>query len=283
MISRIIPPALLLAAALSHLALAQEVGSNAYVDMYFGDWHTAAPRMTHGSLEQRDILTRGNPLKPAKKGAVLQFMNSYSYATLAPRGSTTPTRLDGKQEIYYFASGHGTATAGGENVDLHQNVAVLMPANLEFTIKNTGDQPLTMYLIDEPTPAGFRPNAKMLVRDENTLPIGSTDGLWSHIVKTLFVTADGLGTLESILTVTLDSLTLGKPHIVNHNDIEEIWSSLDGTSLAMVGPFLRRQTPGMAYLHPPDNLAPHTNINYSEQGQVKFLYVARYHPHNPRP
>ena len=45
-----------------------------------------------------------------------------------------------------------------------------MPANLEFTLKNTGDEPLTMYVINEPTPPSFRPNPTMLVRDENKLP-----------------------------------------------------------------------------------------------------------------
>jgi len=283
MIGRMIAPTLLLSALLSPLALAQEVGSNGYIDMYFGDWRASAPRVTHGSLEERDILTRGDALKPAKKGAVLRFINSYSYATLAARASTASTRLDGKQEIFYFLSGRGVATAGGDTAELHQNLAVLMPANLDFTIKNTGDQPLTMYLINEPTPAGFRPNPRMLVRDENILPITSTDGLWSHIVKTLFVTTDGLGTLQSVLAVALDSLTLGKPHLANHNDIEEVWTGLEGTSLALVGSFLRRQGPGVAYLHPPDNLSPHTNINYAEEGQVKFLYFARYHPHEPRP
>jgi len=78
-------------------------------------------------------------------------------------------------------------------------------------------------------------------------------------------------------------LTLGKPHLANHNDIEEVWTGLEGMSLALVGSFLRRQGPGVAYLHPPDNLSPHTNINYAEEGQVKFLYFARYHPHEPRP
>jgi mannose-6-phosphate isomerase-like protein (cupin superfamily) len=250
--------------------------------MYFGDWRASAPHVTHGSLEERDILTRGDALKPTKKGAVLREINSYSYATLAPHAATTSTRLDGKQEILYFLSGHGAASAGEETAEVYQNVAILMPSKLEFTIKNTGDQPLTMYLIEEPTPAGFRPNPKMLVRDENTLPIASTDGLWSHIVKTLYVTSDGLGTLQSILTVVLDPLTIGKPHVTNHDDIEEVWTSIEGTSLALVGPFLRRQGPGIAYLHPPDNLAPHNNINYSEEEQVKFLYFARYHPHLPR-
>jgi mannose-6-phosphate isomerase-like protein (cupin superfamily) len=249
------------------------------VDLYFGDWHKAAAHKVDGGLEARDILTRGDALNPTQKGAVLRYLNGYDYATLAAHASTKATKLSGEQEIYFVESGQGTATAGGQTVELSRNIAMLMPEGLEFTLRNTGSQPLAMYVIKEPTPPGFRPNTSMLVRDENKLPITSTDGLWSHIVKTLFVTSDGLGTLESVLTVTLDPLTLGKPHLVDHQDIEEVWTALDGTSLAFIGNQLRKQTPGMAFLHIPDNKTPHTNINYNQDSQVRFLYFARYHPH----
>ena len=266
---------------LSPLGMAQATGDR--IDFYFADWHNSAPRTTHGTLSERDIFTRGDPQNPTKKAAVLRYLNSYTYATLAPHASTKATRLEGQQEIYFFDSGHGIATAAGQTVDLYRNIAILMPANLEFTLKNTGDQPLTMYVINEPTPPSFRPNSTMLVRDENKLPITSSDGLWDHIVKTLFVTADGLGTLQSVLTVTIDPLTMGKPHIVDHDDIEEVWTALQGTSLAFVSNELRKQTPGMAFYHIPDNKTPHTNINQNEDSQVKFLYFGRYHPHEPRP
>lgn len=252
------------------------------LDLYFSDWHGASPHTVRGSLETRDVFTRGNPQAPTQKGAVLRFINSYSYATLAAGVSTKPTRLDGQQEIYFIASGHGMATAGGHSDELSPNIAILVPANLEFTLKNTGDRPLTMYVINEPVPEGFRPNSSILVKDENKIPISSSDGHWAHIVKTLFVAEDGLGTLQSVLTVTIDPLTLGQPHLVDHDDIEEVWSALDGTSLAFVGNQLRRQTPGMAFYHIPDNKTPHTNINQNEDSQVRFLYFARYHPHETR-
>jgi mannose-6-phosphate isomerase-like protein (cupin superfamily) len=269
-----------LCALLSPLALAQATGDR--IDLYFADWHSSTPRTTLGSLQVRDIFTPGDPQNPQKKGAILRYLNSHTYATLAPHATTKATRLDEQQEIYFVESGRGSATAGGETVDLYKNIAVLMPANLEFTLKNTGDEPLAMYVVNEPTPPGFRPNSNMLVRDENKLPITSSNGLWAHIVKTLFVTQDGLGTMQSVLTVTLDPLTIGKPHIVDHDDIEEVWTALDGTSLAFVSNQLRRQTPGMAFYHIPDNKTPHTNINQNEDSQVKFLYFARYHPHEPR-
>ena len=275
---------LALCAVRSPLALAQTTGDR--IDFYFGDCHRSASRKTRGSFQQRDILTRGDVMNPPQKGGVLRYVNSYIYATLAPHSSTKTKRLDGQQEIYFVVSGRGTARAGGQSADLYRNIAVLMPANLEFTIKNTGDEPLTMYVINEPTPPGFRPNPNMLIRDENKLPITSSDGMWAHIVKTLFVTADGLGTLQSVLTVTLEPLTVGKPHPFpgeDSNEIEEVWTALDGTSLAFVGNQLRRQTPGMALYHIPDNKTPHTNINQNEDIQVRFLYFARYRPHEPRP
>jgi mannose-6-phosphate isomerase-like protein (cupin superfamily) len=252
------------------------------ITLYFSDWHDAPPRTARGTLEERDIFTRGNPIPPSQKGAVLRFVNSYTYDTLPSHAVTQKTRLNGQQEIYFVESGTGIMTAGGQSANLSPNIAVLVPANLEFTIKSTGDRPLAMYVINEPVPAGFRPNSGLLVRDENKLPITSSDGHWAHIVKTLFVTSDGLATLESVLTVALDPLTMGRPHVVDHDDIEEVWTALNGTSIAFVGNQLRRQTPGMAFYHIPDNKTPHTNINQNEDSQVRFLYFARYHPHELR-
>jgi mannose-6-phosphate isomerase-like protein (cupin superfamily) len=275
---------LLLAGCIAGLPLqAQTTGDR--IGLYFGDWHGATPHTIRGALEERDILTRGDGFHPPHPGAVFRFLNSYSYATLAAGASTQPARLDGQQEIYFVESGSGSVSAGGETAGLSRNIAILMPANLEFTLKNTGDTPLTMYVINEPTPEGFRPNAKMLVRDENAIPISSSNGFWAHIAKPLFSTSDGLATLESVVTVTLDPLTIGKPHPTPNedtNDIEEVWTALYGKSLAMVGNQLHEQTPGMAYLHIPDNLTPHTNINPSGEAQAKFLYFARYRPHETR-
>src|SRR5271169_6909774 len=109
-----------LCAVLTSGAWAQTTGDR--IDRYFGDWHTSSPRIAHGALEERDILTRGDAMNPAQKGAVLRFINSYAYATLASHASTKAGRLDGQQEIYFVQSGNGTAHAGGQSVDLHRNV-----------------------------------------------------------------------------------------------------------------------------------------------------------------
>jgi len=69
-------------------------------------------------------------------------------------------------------------------------------------------------------------------------------------------------------------MTISRPFIGTMPNTEHLWMELSGTSIAFMGPYLRRQTPGVAYLHPPDNLAPTANVNYSEDSQVRFLLVA---------
>jgi hypothetical protein len=134
---------------------------------------------------------------------------------------------------------------------------VLISSGLTFHVENSSGQPLTMYVLDEPAPPSFRPNTSMLVRDENQLP--SSSGMWAHIVKTLFVTEDGLSTLQAVLTVTLDPLTIGQPHPVPGEDTDEI------------------EEVGTA-----DNQNPHTNINSSQDSQARFLYFARHRSHELR-
>jgi len=250
------------------------------VDMFMGNWKESMPIKNHGSLVERAILTRGDPLKPPRKGAVLKYVSLFAHATLGSRESTGPVTLDGEQEVYFFDGGRGKVTAGGDTAELYSGIAVLIPAGLEFVMTNTGDEPLTMYLIREPIPEGFRPNDKMLVKDENTTPVGSTTGHWCHIVKGLFSTQSGLGTLESVITVSFDPMTIGHPH--SHVEgCEEVWTAVEGSSIAFLGKQIREQHPGMGYMIPPDGNTPHSNINTSDR-RVKMLYFARYRDHEVR-
>ena len=254
------------------------------IDLFFGDWRESMPRAMHGSLVARDILTNGDNFAPPQKAAVLEYNNFFTYATLAAHASTTPEKLREQQEIYYFAGGRGALLAGGDLADLHKDIAVLMPANLEFVMKNTGDEPLTMYIINEPVPAGFRVNTKMLVLDERKAHVRTPDGPdpyivpgaaghWAHVVRELFALRDGLATTTSVLTVELPPLSVGEPS-PHPPGTEEIWTALEGNSLAWVGSQVRLQKPGMAYMLRPDNMLTHSNINFGDS-TIKFLFFAR--------
>src|ERR1700736_6548690 len=136
------------------------------IDLFISDWQGSLPRTEHGSLVLRDILVRGDNFAPPQKSATLRAANFLAYGRLAPGAWTTPSQLEGEQEVYYVLGGQGEVTAGGDTAKLHKNVAVLMPAGLEFVMKSTGDEALTLYVINEPTPGLFHPKDKMVVKDE---------------------------------------------------------------------------------------------------------------------
>lgn len=255
------------------------------IDLFLSDWQGSMPRHEHGSLVLRDILTRGDNFAPGEKGAVLHYGNFLAYGRLAPGNSTTPSRLQHQQEVYYILGGEGEITAGGDTVRLRKDIAVFMPAGLEFVMRSTSAAPLTMYVINEPVPEGFHPKAKMAVKDEaaahqrtpaggDPYVVAGASGHWGHIVRELFSPADGLATEQSVITVTLNPLTMGEPH-PHRPGQEEIWAAIDGDSLAFLGTAVRIQHPGMAYMLPPDGLTIHSNINASDK-PVKFLYFAKF-------
>jgi len=255
------------------------------IDLFISDWQGSLPRFEHGSLVLRDILTRGDNFAPPQKGAALRAANFFAYGRLAPGAWTTPSRLEGQQEVYYVLGGEGEITAGGDTEKLRKNIAVLMPAGLDFVMKSTGTEDLILYVINEPTPGGFHPRDKMLVKDEamarvrtpaggDPYIVGGASGHWAHIVRELFSPADGLATEQSVITVTINPLTMGEPH-PHRPGQEEVWAAIDGTSLIMMGTELRVQKPGMAYMLPPDGATVHSNINAGDK-PVKFLYFARF-------
>lgn len=251
------------------------------LDMFMCDWRESMPRHSHGGLIERDILTKGDPQTSTKRCAVLAHTNNVSYATLAARSGIAPMKLQGQQEIFYVVAGTGTVTSAGVTSELYDGVGVLVPPGVEFSMKNTGDQDLQMYIINELVPADFKPGTKVLVRDENVQPVRGTTGHWVHIVKNIFTPSDGLATLRQTITVALDPMTIGEPHAHTVGS-EEVWIQIKGKSLAFIGTQLRWQTPGVGYLAPPfaeytqDNVRnglsfPHSNINAGTE-QVKFLY-----------
>ncbi len=243
------------------------------IDMYIGSWKESMPVHTHGSLVERAILTKGDPASPETKGAVLKYANRFTYATLHTRASTTPTILKNEQEIFYILSGKGSITAGGKTAGLYHGVGILMPADLEFTMANTGDVPLTMYLLSESIPAGFRPNSEMLFVDENKVPFSKGNPHWVGLPKPLFNTKSGLANIGNIITVRFDPMTFFHPHSHTEGQ-EEVWTTVYGDIHFLLGKQIRRQPPGTAYYIPPNGKTPHSNFNVSDN-MTKLFYFSR--------
>ncbi len=248
-------------------------GKDPNIDMWMGCWTESMPRHSHGSLIERDILTRGDSMNPPRKGAVLQQVKRFAHATLNAGHTTTPTTLKGEQEVFYVTGGEGIVSWSGKTADLFDGICFLAPEGLEFTMTNTGAEPLTMFLIVEPTPAGFSPKTDIVVKNETTFPISTMDGHWVYQERDLFLKHDGLATLYAVITLTQDPMTIGHPHF-HDSKIEEIWTTIKGENIAFLGKQIRRQPPGTAYMIPPDGRTNHSNINQSRTEQIKMLYIA---------
>jgi mannose-6-phosphate isomerase-like protein (cupin superfamily) len=253
------------------------------IDMFMGDWRDSMPRHLYGSLVIRDILTRGDNFSPPQPGAILQAANFLALGRLQPGASTTPSRLEREQNIFYVVDGSGEINAGGKTAILHKDIAVFVPANIEFVITNSGKGDLVMYVVSEPVPEGFVTAKAMLSTDEREVPVrtpqvespytlAGASGHWAHVVRDLFSKTDGLATIGDVITVTIDPLTMGEPH-PHRPGQEEIWAAIDGNSLAFIGSELRVQRPGMAYMIRPDESMTHSNINAGD-APVKFLWFS---------
>ena len=243
------------------------------VDMFLATWKDSNPRHTHGSLIERDILTRGDQLNPPRKGATLEYVKKFAHATLYAGNSTIPVTLKGEQEIFYVISGQGVVQWEGKTAELREDICFLVPESLEFTMKNTGDEPLTMYLITEPVPDNFTPVKDVVIRDNKAVPFGTLDGHWCYQEKDLLLKNHGLGILHAVITLTLNPMTIGHPH-VHVKGCEEVWTTVRGENIAWLGKEIRHQPPGTAYMIPPDGKTNHSNINESKSDQLLMLYFS---------
>ncbi len=270
----------------SHLVLAQErdygqLDPKPYdpetepnMDMFLRSYKESMPKHTHGNIVERDILLTndGDPMRPKQRGAVLTNLKRLAFGVLHANTTTTPTTLKDEQELFYIASGKGTVTGAGRTHDLYAGIGFIAPPGLEFTMKNIGDEPLTMYIMTENIPEGFEPNKEIVVKDENVMPFTSTSVHWSHNYKNLISRKDGLATLRGMGPVWFNPMTMGQPH--SHGDgVEEIWFALDGDITILLGKQIRKLPVGSAYKIPPDGKTPHSTINNGDEYIKLFWFM----------
>ena len=250
-------------------------GTEPNIDMYIGSWGEAIPMKSHGNLVEREVLRRcDDPMNPPAKGAVLRYVHRFSHAILETNLKTVPTTPKGEQELFYILSGKGTVTGGGITYPVYQGISFLIPENLEFTMENTGDEPLTMYLVVEPTHEGFVPNKHIVFRNEAESPLLGTQSHWAHICKYVMRSDDGLAELAYSLVCYIAPHTFAQPH--SHGPgVEEIWCAMGDDVKELLGKQLRDLPDGTAFLIPPNNTTPHAALNVSEH-MIKFFYFARF-------
>jgi len=244
-------------------------------DLFIDSWKFNRPRTEHGAIRVHDIFTENtsaDPLKPDKKGAVLNVFSEYAWGILEPGLSTTKETLKGEQKIFYFTGGKGEITGGNETVQFTGYTGVLIPEGLSFQIKNIGTESLTMLIVGEKTYKGFKPRKDMLVVKEGEIPLNAPYGHWNNITKTIFDENSGMARLIGFRPVWLSPHTMAQIHASRGLGTDVLWLGLEGDIWTLLGKKLYRFERGMAFKNPSDGKVYHGNINTTEHN-IKLLWI----------
>jgi len=247
------------------------------VFLYINHWRNSLPYEGHGGLIERDILTPGDPLHPAKRGAVLRYLKAYKRAALQARTNTVSYKDAGEQVFFYVMSGTGTIEGGGKKAVLEEGSAVVVPAGLEFRLLNPSEVQLEMIEVVEGVPAGFTPNPEISVGSyhDATPSVGMH---WAHIGRGfVYDVPPKFANPMGIAAVSIDNFDIAQPH-VHGSGCEEIWCQVRGRSLLLFGNRLLEQEPGEAFLVPPNSKVPHSSINHTGEPML-WLYLGNRHDH----
>jgi hypothetical protein len=246
------------------------------VSPYVSSWKDSPERIGHGGFVERDIFTRGDPLHPAKKGAVLVYLKQYTHCVLGGNALTESSLLRGEQDVFYITRGMGRIESGAERVDIAEGAGVFVPAGVECRFVNTSGVPLEAILVAEELPAGFTPAGKIVVkRYRDQTP---SFCCWAYTVFSLFGKDDGLAEPMGIAVVAVEGFGMGSPHF-HVRGCEEIWLKLSGApNPLLLGKKLLRQDIGDAFLPAPNGLMPHAVVNDTDS-PMTWLYVGNRRDH----
>lgn len=247
------------------------------MDLFMGNWRDSMPRLMHGNLVFRDMLTAlegPDDLHPTRRGAVLQYAEAISYATLEP-GATARTmkgELTNAQQTFYVHSGEGTIKSGNKSVELKKGMAFILTPGLDFTLTANGDRYMNFYVATEKIPAGFTPKKTLEVADNRgEAPFMKVH--WANIDRMMISQKNGMCQYNGFTEVKIDAMTMAQPHS-HEPGVEEIWIAMDGDLDLLLGKHLRRLPEGTAYRIPSTGKNAHSNINGSDS-MVKLLHMMK--------
>lgn len=251
-------------------------GKEQDIDMFMGNWRDAFPRIMHGNLYVKDMLTAlqgPDPLHPTRKGAVLVNAEAVSYAMLEPGSTAHPVQgeLNGIQQIFVVNSGTGVITSGSKTEELSKDIAFILTPGLDFRLTATGDKYMTFYVLSEKLPEGFTPKTTLQVVDDRGKP--QVTNAWVDKERPLITKEDGLSQYGAVTQVEMKSMTMSRPYS-DRSGIEEIWIATDGDTDVLLGKELRKLPAGTALRVPSTGITAHANINVSDK-PAKFIYMVK--------
>jgi mannose-6-phosphate isomerase-like protein (cupin superfamily) len=242
------------------------------IDLFISQRDDAYPRIAHGNIYMRDMLTSltgGDPARPIRKGAVLTAAVAVSHAMLEPGATAHPTDGDAKDvaEIFIVDKGSGTLRIDGQELALSPGKAFILRAGQDFRLTATGSDYLSFHVVTERLVHGAAPARVQLIDHQGEAPI-TTD--WHNQRRPVVAAADGLQALGAISAVALKPMAIARPYSIPAGG-EEIWIALDDAD-ALIGKQLRRLPAGTAYKVPPTGITAAANINVGDR-PARFLHI----------
>lgn len=246
------------------------------VDMFVGAWRDAFPRIMHGNLYFRDMLTAsqgGDPLKPTRKGAVLTHADAVSYVQLEP-GSTAHRvegELKGVQQVFVVDAGAGTITSGGKTTSLSKGISFIITPGLEFQLTASGAKVMAFYVVGEKIPDGVTPSTTLVVADHRAAPLVANS--WVNRERPVATRADGLVQFQAITAAQTAPMAMSRPYSVAVGG-EEIWIATDNDIDMLLGKQMRKLPAGTAFRVPPTGVTANAKLNLTSK-PTSFLYAVK--------
>ncbi len=247
------------------------------IDMFMGNWCNSMPRLMHGNMVFRDMLTAlegPDDLHPTRRGACLTYSEAVSYVTIEPDAPARPRKgeLDGVQQVFTVNSGTGVIKSGALTYNLSEDMSFIITPGLDFELVNTGDDYMSFYVVTEKLPAGFTPNRTLKVVDNHGAPPFMSVH-WANIDRPMISSDDGMAQYGGFTRVKLDAKTMAQPHS-HEAGVEEIWIATEGDIELMFGKQLRRLSVGTAYRIPSTGKTAHSNINTTDE-MIKLIHMMK--------
>jgi len=247
------------------------------IDMFMGNWRNSMPRIMHGNLIFRDMLTSlesPDDLHPTRRGACLVYAEAVSYATIESGAIARPVNgeLDGIQQVFTVNSGSGKITSGTKTQELKKGMAFIITPGLDFKLIATGNDCLTFYVATEKIPAGVTPNKTLEVVDNRgEAPFMKVH--WANIDREMITRKNGMCQYGAFTEVKLDAMTIAQPHS-HEAGVEEIWIATEGDIELLFGKQLRKLPVGSAYRIPSTGKTAHSNINATDS-MIKLIHMMK--------
>lgn len=233
------------------------------------NWRESPSSVSHGYIIERIILTKQDDSKPGRDGAFLLNMESFSRGYIEGRVTTVPESHERIQEVFYVVRGRGEFDGGGVKRNIREGDAIMIPAGVEHVLKNLEEDPLEILTVREKLPEGVEPKTRHpVIRNYRELPL--SQGHWVHLSHRRLLDAnDGLTRITGIFMVTIEPMQTADSH-AHAPGTDEVWYTLEGSAVHIVGQEMCVQTEGDVVGPPPGVI--HSNINHTDKPFRAFLF-----------